>query len=617
MGRNIYPKEETQLQTPPRYKRPRREIVCRDIRKEVWCTSCKIKGHIVSKCPEIKKLEKQCAILSATMTDDQLTKFQEVINYIFGNDYIDDSQLLQALELVLEILEVIIDSKNEEAVPNVYKADIASTIISENKSPKCLAPTPEVLSIKSQYNKLTTEDHDAYYTSVQKFVLKERLKKGTVVKMDKNKGNIEGDLKAKARLELCYKNKRRAKKIYDQKLDQVLDTNIRNQPKPDKQSRPGWYSQYSSRNTKDKHKAFVLYQILTERSDANGTHKAKYCYPNDSSITDTSIVDEVNRVKLAFKGSIKNTREIKVKRNALGIEAQEKKYRNDITIKKKVLDRKPAKINYVDEIEVKSDYHKTFTSYQKPQEISFQIGNESGYEKIAPNPISSYLEEPENADDDAETWYPCNDEIPEDWLGLNDSKKAQISQNNYLLNGIRVEQDEYRASTKYQKPTKIDRTSRTCNSYQDSIKSSNDRSKTKGRIGPKHFEKAKTKNNWKTKTPNRRKRKRADKLSKLENRPTVSEYNQRSAMINCVRIINNLGNSKKSKVEKDNYDESIYHRKSAIRECAPCNEDKVCPVWCLLCDLDVATRWMSRNKDIDGCIREFQLRVWKYENAIK
>ncbi|RIB30733.1 hypothetical protein C2G38_2026601 [Gigaspora rosea] len=70
---------------------------------------------------------------------------------------------------------------------NVYKADIASTIIPENKSPKCLSSTPEVLSIKSQYNKLTTEDRDAYYTKVQKFVLDERQKKETVVKMDKNK----------------------------------------------------------------------------------------------------------------------------------------------------------------------------------------------------------------------------------------------------------------------------------------------------------------------------------------------------------------------------------------------------------------------------------------------
>ncbi|CAG8774306.1 95_t:CDS:2, partial [Gigaspora rosea] len=111
---------------------------------------------------------------------------------------------------------------------------------------------------------------------------------------------------------------------------------------------------------------------------------------------------------------------------------------------------KYAEMNLANGIEPKGDNHKGIEAqekniywFQKPQKMRgiFQVDpgyqdgieikpnieapkldNESSYEKIAPNPISGYLEEPENAGDDAETWYPCNDEIPEDWLGLNDCK---------------------------------------------------------------------------------------------------------------------------------------------------------------------------------------------------
>ncbi|RIB16565.1 hypothetical protein C2G38_2189598 [Gigaspora rosea] len=447
------------------------------------------------------------------MTDNQLTKFQEIINEIFGNDYIDNSQLLQALKLVLEIFEDIIDSKNEEAVlakkGDYVKMDKNMTVRVKNNRP---------------------EASDWYQRSAEE-------------------GNIEGYFKAQARIGLCCENKNRAKKnsnisssIYNQKLDQVPDTNFKNQPKLDKQSR------------------------LDERSDTNRTHKAKYCYQNNSNATDASIVDKVNRVKLDIYWFQKPQK-------MRGIFQVDPGYQDGIEI--------------------------------KPNIEAPKLDNESSYEKIAPNPISGYLEEPENAGDDAETWYPCNDEIPEDWLGLNDCKdfvtsiiedefksgerieyidkaeKAQISQNNYLLNGIRVEHDEHRASTKYLKPMKIYRASRTRNSYQDSIKSNNDRSKTKGRIGPKHLRKAKTKNNWKTKTPNKQKRKRADKL----------DYTTTTS------IYANSNKDKKTKVEKDNYDASIYHRKSA--------------------EIDMAAKWMSGNKDINGCMKEFQLRVWKYKKTIE
>ncbi|CAG8770713.1 12670_t:CDS:1, partial [Ambispora leptoticha] len=36
--------------------------------------------------------------------------------------------------------------------------------------------------------------------------------------------------------------------------------------------------------------------------------------------------------------------------------------------------------------------------------------------------------------------------------------------------------------------------------------------------------------------------------------------------------------------------------------------------WCLSCDPDLeTTRWTSRNKDIDDCIKKFQLRTWAYD----
>ncbi|RIB00988.1 kinase-like domain-containing protein [Gigaspora rosea] len=56
---------------------------------------------------------------------------------------------------------------------------------------------------------------------------------------------------------------------------------------------------------------------------------------------------------------------------------------------------------------------------------------------------------------------------------------------------------------------------------------------------------------------------------------------------------------------------------SLYGKCAHCNEDNTQPAWCLLCDPDIATRWTSRNKDIDNCIKMFQLRAFAYEDTIE
>ncbi|RIB13924.1 kinase-like domain-containing protein [Gigaspora rosea] len=52
-------------------------------------------------------------------------------------------------------------------------------------------------------------------------------------------------------------------------------------------------------------------------------------------------------------------------------------------------------------------------------------------------------------------------------------------------------------------------------------------------------------------------------------------------------------------------------------KCAHCNEDNTQPAWCLSCDPDIATRWTSGNKDIDDCMKTFQLRAWNYGDAIE
>ncbi|RIB10889.1 kinase-like domain-containing protein [Gigaspora rosea] len=58
-------------------------------------------------------------------------------------------------------------------------------------------------------------------------------------------------------------------------------------------------------------------------------------------------------------------------------------------------------------------------------------------------------------------------------------------------------------------------------------------------------------------------------------------------------------------------------QKSEYGKCAHCNENNTQPAWCLSCDPDKATRWSSGNKDIDDCMKAFQLRTWRYEDLIE
>ncbi|RIB08110.1 kinase-like domain-containing protein, partial [Gigaspora rosea] len=66
-----------------------------------------------------------------------------------------------------------------------------------------------------------------------------------------------------------------------------------------------------------------------------------------------------------------------------------------------------------------------------------------------------------------------------------------------------------------------------------------------------------------------------------------------------------------------NINHCILYRNSEYGKCAHCNEDNTQPAWCHSCDPDIATRWTSRNKHIDDCMKASQLRARKYENVIE
>ncbi|RIB28626.1 kinase-like domain-containing protein [Gigaspora rosea] len=58
-------------------------------------------------------------------------------------------------------------------------------------------------------------------------------------------------------------------------------------------------------------------------------------------------------------------------------------------------------------------------------------------------------------------------------------------------------------------------------------------------------------------------------------------------------------------------------KKSEHGKCAHCNKDNTQPAWCLSCDPDIETRWTSGHKNIDDCIKTFQLRTLSYEDVIE
>ncbi|RIB12624.1 kinase-like domain-containing protein [Gigaspora rosea] len=52
-------------------------------------------------------------------------------------------------------------------------------------------------------------------------------------------------------------------------------------------------------------------------------------------------------------------------------------------------------------------------------------------------------------------------------------------------------------------------------------------------------------------------------------------------------------------------------------KCAHCDEDNTQLGWSLSCDLDIETRWTSGHKNIDDCMKTFQLRTWRYQDMIE
>src|SRR6185437_5166944 len=66
------------------------------------------------------------------------------------------------------------------------------------------------------------------------------------------------------------------------------------------------------------------------------------------------------------------------------------------------------------------------------------------------------------------------------------------------------------------------------------------------------------------------------------------------------------------------FDEFGSKRKSENGKCANCNRYNASPAWCQACDPQKITqRWTSGNKDVDNCIKEFQLKATYYEDVIE
>ena len=58
-------------------------------------------------------------------------------------------------------------------------------------------------------------------------------------------------------------------------------------------------------------------------------------------------------------------------------------------------------------------------------------------------------------------------------------------------------------------------------------------------------------------------------------------------------------------------------RKSINGNCKYCNRYNTSPVWCQLCDPRKVDQETSGDKNIDDCIKEFQLKATAFENVIE
>ena len=66
------------------------------------------------------------------------------------------------------------------------------------------------------------------------------------------------------------------------------------------------------------------------------------------------------------------------------------------------------------------------------------------------------------------------------------------------------------------------------------------------------------------------------------------------------------------------FDEFCYIRKSENGKCANCNRYNTSKAWCRTCDPQKTIQgWTSGNKNVDDCIKEFQLKATSYENVIE
>ncbi|CAG8553549.1 4266_t:CDS:2, partial [Acaulospora morrowiae] len=66
------------------------------------------------------------------------------------------------------------------------------------------------------------------------------------------------------------------------------------------------------------------------------------------------------------------------------------------------------------------------------------------------------------------------------------------------------------------------------------------------------------------------------------------------------------------------FDDFYYKRDIKYGECTQCKRYNTSEAWCQSCDPYKATQgWTSGNKDIDNCIREFQLKSTTYEDVIE
>ena len=66
------------------------------------------------------------------------------------------------------------------------------------------------------------------------------------------------------------------------------------------------------------------------------------------------------------------------------------------------------------------------------------------------------------------------------------------------------------------------------------------------------------------------------------------------------------------------YDEFYSKRNNWNGTCKNCNRYNTSSAWCQTCDPQKTTQgWTSGNKDVDDCIKEFQLKATNYKDVIE